>query len=93
MTDIAMRPVASSNIAEIGYDMDSQTLGVRFQGGNLYYYKAVPEEEFEELASAASVGQHFLAHIKGRYLAFKATDDGMDISPTIAADTTRGWKP
>ena len=42
-----MKVVSSSNIAELGYDQESQTVYVRFLNGSLYIYKGVPEYEFE----------------------------------------------
>ncbi|WP_312253169.1 KTSC domain-containing protein [Stenotrophomonas sp.] len=60
-------PVASSNIAAIGYDEPSQTLEVEFTGGAIYQYYNVPLPIFEQLMQSSSKGQ-FLAHqIKNSY--------------------------
>lgn len=63
----ALIPVVSSNVQEIGYQQDSQTLYVRFKNGSLYAYSGVEESVFEELRTAKSVGS-YLAHLKKRYL-------------------------
>jgi hypothetical protein len=60
-------PVASSNIAEIGYDPESQTLEILFHGGRLYRYYNVPQFHFERLIEAASVGGYFNAEIRGQF--------------------------
>jgi hypothetical protein len=60
-------PVASSNIATIGYDEPSQTLEVEFTNGAVYQYYNVAQVLFEQLMQAGSKGQ-FLAHqIKNSY--------------------------
>lgn len=47
-------PVASSNIAAIGYDETSQTLEVEFTSGALYQYYNVTQALFEQLMQASS---------------------------------------
>ena len=60
-------PVASSNVASIGYDEDSSTLQVEFNNGTTYQYFDVPENVFIELRDADSVGGYLAARIKGTY--------------------------
>lgn len=60
-------PVTSSNISDIGYDEDSQTLEVGFKNGSVYQYAGVPLSEYEGLMSAGSHGTYLAANIKGRY--------------------------
>lgn len=67
-----MRPVNSSMIAAIGYDVDSQTLSVEFSKGGTYEYADVPPEEYDALMNAESVGKYFLSHIKPNYEASKS---------------------
>ncbi len=62
-----MASVDSSNIAAVGYDEDSSTLQVEFNNGALYQYFDVPENIFEELRDAGSVGGYLAAHVKGSY--------------------------
>lgn len=60
--------VTSTNIESIGYDPETKTLEVEFKkSGSVYRYDAVPEEVFEELKNAQSVGTYFGKAIKGVY--------------------------
>lgn len=65
---IETKPVESSNIAAIGYDPASKTVQVDFKTGKKYHYQNVPQETFDELKAAPSVGKHLNAHIKPTYL-------------------------
>lgn len=60
-------PVASSNIAAIGYDDASQTLEVEFTSGALYQYYNVTQVLFEQLMQASSKGQFLAYQIKNSY--------------------------
>lgn len=59
--------VASSNLAEVGYDSDLETLEVEFKSGGIYQYFNVPAFMYERLMSADSLGRFFNAEIKGHY--------------------------
>ncbi len=59
--------VQSSNLAEIGYNPQSQTLEIMFRNGAVYQYFDVPEHVFKELLDAASPGRYFHSAIKGSY--------------------------
>lgn len=61
------QPVKSSNIAEIGYDNDNQTLGVKFKNGSHYVYSEVPEDKHINLMNAESIGRFFHSQIKGQF--------------------------
>lgn len=61
------QPVTSSNIASIGYDVDSQTLEIEFLNGGVYQYFDVPQYVYEELMNADSHGQYLAQNIKGVY--------------------------
>lgn len=79
MPDITMVPVQSSNIKEIGYDMESQTAAARFAGkegadGPLYRYKDMPMEVYAAWSGAESVGKYFHANIRGKYAAEKVDE-------------------
>jgi hypothetical protein len=52
-------PVSSTTVSAVGYDRETNTLGVRFQNGTEYHYFGVPEEIFVGLQSAGSVGSYF----------------------------------
>jgi hypothetical protein len=60
-------PVASSNIASVGYEPTSQTLEVEFAGGAVYQYYNVPQSIYEEFVAAASKGRFFASQIKDRF--------------------------
>ena len=59
--------VKSSNIHSIGYDLESQTLEVKFKWGGLYHYFNVEEYEFVELMTASSVGKYFNKYISAKH--------------------------
>lgn len=61
------QPVSSSNIASIGYDVNSQTLEIEFLNGGVYQYFDVPQHVYGELMSAGSHGQYLAHNIKGVY--------------------------
>lgn len=60
-----MHLVDSSNVSAIGYDEDSQTLQVEFNSGATYQYFDVPQQIFEGMLDAGSVGQFLNQHVKG----------------------------
>lgn len=62
-----MISVSSSNVAAVGYDEDSSTLQLEFNNGAMYQYFDVPENIFEELRDADSVGGYLAEHVKGSY--------------------------
>lgn len=57
--------ISSSNIASIGYDVDSQTLEVEFLNGSVYQYFDVPQHIYDNLMSAGSQGQYLAQSVKG----------------------------
>ena len=60
-------PIASTNIAAIGYDEPAQTLEVEFKTGGIYQYYNVTQELYEQLTQAASKGQFLAYQIKNAY--------------------------
>jgi len=60
-------PVTSSTLASVGYDAPSRTLEIEFRNGRVYQYFDVPQEVYEGLLSADSVGRYFIAQIRDRY--------------------------
>lgn len=60
-------PVASSNIASLGYDEPSQTLEVEFMNGMIYQYYNVGSALYEELMRAPSKGQFLNFNIRNAY--------------------------
>lgn len=56
--------VSSSTISAVGYDDALNTLAVRFHNGTEYHYFGVPQDVFEAMRSAPSVGRFFDQNIK-----------------------------
>ena len=70
---IALIPVASSQIAAVGYDPPTRELVIRFRGSGqhpevIYSYASVPAEVAAGLVNAGSPGSYFHRHIRhGHY--------------------------
>ena len=62
-----MQFVDSSHIERIGYDSNSSTLRIEFKSNRTYDYSNVPENVFNELRSASSVGVYHAKNIKNFY--------------------------
>jgi hypothetical protein len=60
-------PIRSTNIKEVGYDVESGTLEIMFSDGGIYRYFGVPESVYDGLINAASAGQYFHRMIRDRY--------------------------
>lgn len=60
-------PVASSNIASIGYDTGTETLEIEFTNGSVYQYFNVPSGLNEQLMAAPSKGQFLNVYIRNSY--------------------------
>ena len=60
-------PVASSNIASIGYNKEAQILEVEFHHGAIYRYVDVPEKVYKELMSSPSQGAYFMNELKDKF--------------------------
>lgn len=58
------KPVSSSNIAAIGFDDATNTLGVQFLNGTEYHYFGVPLEVYEGLLNAPSKGSYLNELVK-----------------------------
>lgn len=57
----------STNIAEISFDPNTDTLTVEFVDGALYDYMNVPRSVYLDFCAAGSAGQFFARQVKGRY--------------------------
>ena len=64
---VEMLAVESSNILEVGFDEDTETLYITFKSGITYSYENVPYFTFEEMQGAESVGSYFHKNIRGVY--------------------------
>lgn len=68
MSIAELKPVASSNVAAVGYDGVTRTLAVQFKGGaKVYHYKDVPPETYAELSKAESVGKFIGQNVVGKF--------------------------
>ena len=54
----------SSNIAEIGYDLDTMTLEVKFKNGGIYRYWPITKGGYDSLMAAGSRGKYFSKNIR-----------------------------
>lgn len=59
--------VVSSNVKSVGYELESNTLGIEFRSGAVYQYYGVPPEVYEALMRAPSQGKYFYVNIRDRY--------------------------
>lgn len=66
-TKIKRIPVASSNIASIGYDKEAHILEIEFHHGAIYQYVDVPEKVYEELMNSPAQGAYFMNEIKSKF--------------------------
>lgn len=78
--------VKSSNLKSVAYDPENRVLEVVFHGGGKYRYQDVPEEAYDKLLAAESVGRFFVKEIKPKFVAKKVEPElcrscgvGMDI--------------
>lgn len=60
-----MIAVTSSNINS--YNVEKDTLTIKFKNGNVYEFYAVPESVIEDFKRAESKGSFFFKHIKGKF--------------------------
>ena len=65
--NIKRTPVASSNIASVGYDAEKQILEIEFQHGAIYQYLDVPKAVYKGLMKAGSIGSYFMNEIKTKF--------------------------
>jgi len=66
---VDLHQVNSSVLAAAGYDPDRRVLEARFCSGRIYHYFEVPENVFQKLLRAKSVGQYFNRSVKPHYRA------------------------
>jgi hypothetical protein len=64
---ITREPVASSNVASVGYDETSETLEVEFLNGSVYQYFNVGNELYLQLLAAPSKGSFLNSYIRNSY--------------------------
>lgn len=57
--------VSSSFIKEIGWE--AETLEIEFSNGSIYQYHDVPEETYNQLMEAPSIGKEFHQSIRNNF--------------------------
>ena len=62
-----LREVNSTNITQVGYDNQTNTLRIAFNTGAIYDYFNVDEQVYRHLLQAPSKGRFFHRYIKTRY--------------------------
>ena len=62
-----MIPVNSSAIDAVGYDASTMRMKIRFKEGHSYDFCGVPKHVFDGLMRAASKGNFYNDHIRGKY--------------------------
>lgn len=60
-------PVKSKMLAVVAYDHDWQQLYLKFRSGDVYCYRGVPAEQYNELLAADSKGKYVRSQILNRY--------------------------
>jgi len=60
-------PVKSGMLAAVAYDQQWRQLYLRFRKGEVYCYRQVPAERYEELLAADSKGKYVRSRILNRY--------------------------
>lgn len=65
------KPVQSSAIVSIGYDMEKELLEVEFADHDVYHYFDVAPELYEELIKADSIGAYFNRYVKFEHEEYK----------------------
>lgn len=62
-----LKSVTSTNIAQIGYDLNTKVLRVIFKSGTVYDFTNVGEDIYSNLLNASSVGKYFHQFIRDKY--------------------------
>ena len=57
----------SSVVNKMHYDPKKHVLTIVYVSGNVYDYKDVPEQVYQEMKTAFSKGEFLNEHIKGKY--------------------------
>lgn len=64
---ISREPVASSNVASVGYDPDTETLEVEFLNGSIYQYYNVGADLYEQFMASPSKGQFLNTYVRNAF--------------------------
>lgn len=68
-----MTQVSGSKMVKAhGYDPLTKTLTIEFTSGGAYHYDDVPQEKYDAMVKASSIGSFVHANLKGKHTARKA---------------------
>ena len=59
-----LKPVKSSTLSKVGYDLSSGTMIIVFHTGSTYEFEKIPKNLYEELLNATSLGNFFNKKIR-----------------------------
>ena len=59
--------VNSSSIKSIGYNAVNKILEVEFKRGAIYQYLKIPNDVYNQLINASSIGSYFMKNIAKKY--------------------------
>jgi hypothetical protein len=57
----------SSSLAHCDYDDAANVLKITFQSGQTYHYYDCPKHVYDQMKIAASAGQFFQKHVRGKF--------------------------
>lgn len=66
-----MKKVKSSHISSIDHDPKTNVLKITFSNGSVYHFSGVDSKAHQQLMGAESHGEHFIKHIKGKFVTKK----------------------
>lgn len=87
-------PVVSSNLVSVGFEKNPYgfapnevkgTLEVEFKNGDVYDYLDVPQERYQALLNAASVGSYFATYIKPAFRCLKISKEAAEQAVSVGA--------
>lgn len=67
LSRIKREPVASTNVASIGYSRHLRTLEIEFVRGAIYRFLEVPPNVYQALMAADSKGRFITENIRGKF--------------------------
>lgn len=61
------RPVTSTSVRSVGYEMSTGTLELEYVNGSIYRYYDVPQPTYAGLLAAGSIGNYVNTQIKPHF--------------------------
>ena len=82
------QPVSSSALRSVGYDPRQHVLEVEFENRNVHWFLKVPDELYQGLLRAPSVGTFFNDQIKGKFESYWVKLTTFDVGSSAPQVTT-----